>query len=259
MAKSETFSGQLSDLATRVGVECLALHTKIGALTSLSTSNKSSIIAAINEVDAAADTLNNTLNGALTRLSTVEGKAATNTSDLTTAKTNITNAQSDITALQNALKALQDVVATKTSISDSTTVSTTTWSSTKINQAINDKAVALKSEILGGVDAAYDTLKEITDKLLGNSDLLASLQSIAAGHVKFDGAQTLTSTQQSQARTNIGAASQTAHEQAVQRITAVETKATNNATAITTLNTNLGDIVNCDFVADFETALAGSN
>lgn len=257
MAKSETFSGQLSDLATRVGVECLALHTKIGALTSLTTSNKSSIIAAINEVDAAADTLNDTLNGALTRLSTVEGKAATNTSDLTTAKTNIATAQGDISDLKTALKALQDLVATKTSISDTTTVSTTTWSSSKINQTINDRNVALKAEILGGVDGAYDTLKEITDKLLGNADLIASLEAIQKGHVKFDGAQTLTEAQQTQARTNIAAAGQAAFEQAVTRITNVENKATTNANDITTLNTNLGDLTGCDFVADFETALAG--
>lgn len=257
MAKSETFSGQLSDLATRVGVECLALHTKIGALTSLTTSNKSSIIAAINEVDAAADTLNDTLNGALTRLSTVEGKAATNTSDLTTTKTNIATAQGDISDLKTALKALQDLVATKTSISDTTTVSTTTWSSSKINQTINDRNVALKAEILGGVDGAYDTLKEITDKLLGNADLIASLEAIQKGHVKFDGQQNLTATQQGQARTNIGASSQTDLEQAVVRISNVETKATTNTNAINTLNTNLGDITGCDFVADFETALAG--
>lgn len=258
MAKSDTFSGQLSDLSIRVGAECLALHTKIGALTALTTTDKSSVIKAINEVDAAADALASTLNGALTRLGAVESKASTNTSDITVAKQNISTLQGNVATLQGALNTLSALVDTKTQIDDTKTIATSTWSSTKINTAINDKAAALKSEILDGVDSAYDTLKEIAEKLEENADLIEALDKIGAGHVKFDGAQTLTSAQQTQARTNIGAASQADHETAVGRITAVENKATTNANNFSALSASLGDVTGCDFVADFEAALAGS-
>lgn len=54
-----------------------------------------------------------------------------------------------------------------------------------------------------------DTLKELADLIDTNKDAITALQSLAAGHVKYDGAQSLTTAQQTQARTNIGAASAT--------------------------------------------------
>jgi len=48
----ETFEQQIHDLASAVGAKCKVLNTKIGSLASLSTVDKSSIVAAINELDS---------------------------------------------------------------------------------------------------------------------------------------------------------------------------------------------------------------
>lgn len=79
----------------------------------------------------------------------------------------------------------------------------TTWSSTKINSAIN----AAISALVSGAPEALDTIKEVADAINTNKDAITALQKIAAGHVKFDAAQTLNDTQKQQARENIGAVS----------------------------------------------------
>ncbi len=73
----------------------------------------------------------------------------------------------------------------------------------EITTAVNN----MKSEILGAdVKATLDTLKEIGDYAEANKDLIDSLTELANGHVHFDKAQTLTTAQQAQARSNIAAA-----------------------------------------------------
>ena len=49
--------------------------------------------------------------------------------------------------------------------------------------------------------------KEVADAINTNKDAITALQTIAAGHVKFDAAQTLSDTQKQQARANIDAVS----------------------------------------------------
>lgn len=87
-------------------------------------------------------------------------------------------------------------------INDSETGATTTWSSEKINSAITSAINAL----INGAPSALDTLQELAAAIETNQDAISALQSIAAGHVKYDAAQQLTAEQQAQARTNIGAA-----------------------------------------------------
>lgn len=79
----------------------------------------------------------------------------------------------------------------------------TTWSSTKINSAIN----AAISALVSGAPEALDTIKEVADAINTNKGAITALQQIAAGHVKFDAAQTLNDTQKQQARENIDAVS----------------------------------------------------
>ena len=64
---------------------------------------------------------------------------------------------------------------------------------------------ALKTEILGGADAAYDTLVEIQQLLQNGTSGLDALLAAINNRVRFDAAQTLTVAEQLQARTNIGA------------------------------------------------------
>jgi hypothetical protein len=121
-----------------------------GALSSLTTADKSSIVAAINEVLGVAESAQNAVNGL---------------------------------------------------INDEAPSASHAFSS----QKVTDLLVALKDEILGGASGAFDTLKELEDAL-ADADVTGLLSAIG-NRVRFDAAQTLDSTQQATARTNIGAAS----------------------------------------------------
>lgn len=141
---------------TEVGTQLKAIRTLTGLLASLTTTEKSSLVAAINEINA---------------------------------KTAGAGAQID----------------------DATARTTTVYSSSKVVQAISDARAALKAEILGGAGATVDTLKEIAD-LLASSDIsddnaIAALTTALGNRVRFDAAQTLTSTEKAQANANIGSVS----------------------------------------------------
>ena len=150
--------------------------------------------------------------------------------------------------------------------------------------AISDAVTAAKTEILGGASDAYDTLKEIEDLLKGNDDLIAALQALNVVH--YD-SQTLTSEQQAQARSNIGAAAASdvtglgsgvvRHDEDQQTLAAAnQVRARSNigaageadltalAARVTTaegdidaLETLIGDGTDIDFVSTFNTALNG--
>ena len=68
---------------------------------------------------------------------------------------------------------------------------------------------ALKTEILGGADAAYDTLVEIQQLLQNGTSGLDALLAAVNNRVRFDAAQSLTVAEQLQARSNIGAVAAT--------------------------------------------------
>ena len=136
---------RIESLVIRVAQEFNDVRAKAGHLASLSTTDKSSLVAAINELQAA--------------------------------------------------------VVTATAIDDQSVASTSTYSSVKIVGLLD----ALKAEILGGADAAYDTLVEIQQLLQNGTSGLDALLAAVNLRVRFDAAQTLTVAEQLQARTNIGA------------------------------------------------------
>jgi hypothetical protein len=113
----------------------------------------------------------------------------------------------------------------------------------------------VKDELLNGAGEAYDTLKELADLISTNASSIEALEALAAGHVKFDGAQELSDTQKSQARTNIGAASAADLTTLTGRVTTVEGVAAQNKTDIAALAAAVGDTTT-DYVAMFEAALA---
>lgn len=106
-------------------------------------------------------------------------------------------------SLVGALNELKTGIDAAVKIDDAKTQVGTTWSSTKINSAIN----AAISALVSGAPEALDTIKEVADAINTNKDAITALQNIAAGHVKFDAAQTLNDTQKKQARANIDAVS----------------------------------------------------
>ena len=115
----------------------------------------------------------------------------------TGALANLTTA--DKSNLVAAINELKTVVAN--GIDDANVALTSTYSSSKIVTLLD----ALKSEILGGADGAYDTLIEIQQYLQDNTTGLDALLAAVNTRVRFDAAQTLTVAEQQQARTNIGA------------------------------------------------------
>ena len=82
-----------------------------------------------------------------------------------------------------------------------------TWSADKIFDSIEAAKAAIKSEILGGAGTALDTLNELAAALGNDPSFATTIAASVANRVRYDAAQTLTSPQQAQARTNIGAQS----------------------------------------------------
>jgi len=109
-----------------------------------------------------------------------------------------TTDKSNLVAAINELKA---AVVSSAVIDDANIATTSTYSSTKIVSLLD----ALKTEILGGADAAYDTLVEIQQLLQNGTSGLDALLAAVNNRVRFDAAQTLTASEQAQARSNIGA------------------------------------------------------
>ena len=212
MAEIGTFSKQINDLAIRVGKECRLIYAKIGK-SALTTTEKATLIGAINELDAAV-------------------------------KSN----DGDISTINSALTALQTKL---NGIIDDTKASTTkVYSSSKVESKITAAKQEVKNDLLGGAGAAYDTLKELADLIETNKTAIEALQTIAAGHVKYDAAQVLTNEQKAQARTNIGAVAASEID-----FTEVNNKIAANTKEISSLKTSLGNL-STDFVAAFETELA---
>ena len=157
---------QLNSFVLRVAEEFNTVKGRTGTLTALTTTDKSSLVAAINELKAA--------------------------------------------------------IVTAVMIDDLQVSTTTTYSSNKVVTLLD----ALKADILGGADPAYDTLLELQQALQNDQSGIAALTSAIDKRVRFDAAQTLTVLEQQQARTNIGAVA----------------------------TTDIGDVTT-DFVAIFEAAL----
>jgi capsid protein len=109
-----------------------------------------------------------------------------------------TTDKSNLVAAINELKA---AVVSSSEIDDANIAISSTYSSSKIVTLLD----ALKAEILGGADAAYDTLVEIQQLLQNGTSGLDALLAAVNNRVRFDAAQSLTVAEQLQARSNIGA------------------------------------------------------
>jgi len=107
----------------------------------------------------------------------------------------------DKTSLVAAINELKTAVNASTSVNDSQVTTTTTYSSSKIVGLLD----ALKADILGGADAAYDTLLEIQRAIQSGDTATTALLDAVNKRVRYDAVQTLTVAEQTQARSNIGA------------------------------------------------------
>lgn len=188
---TKTSSEQVAALAQTIGTDIAQLLAAIGDLSALTTTEKASLVVALNELKASLSSI-------------------------------------DLTKI----------------IDDNKTTTNLTWSSTKISKAISDAVAAL----VNGAPEAMDTLKELADVIASNKDAIEALQTIAAGHVKYDAEQTLTTKQKTQARSNIDAASTAEVAAAKKAGTDAQTTANDIKTAVGTL-ANLKTTAKANLVA----------
>lgn len=171
----------------------------------------------------------------------ITGTATGNLSTLTT--TNKTSIIAALNELKGNLTAfINDADATS---------HTTTYSAAQIESKISSAIQAL----IGGASSAYDTLLELQQAIQGDESQIAGLLTAVGSKVDFNAAQTLTLTQQGQARSNIAAAAQSDMTTAQSDITSLKgrmTTAETNIAANTTLLTNAAGV---DYAAAFNTAL----
>ena len=115
----------------------------------------------------------------------------------TTDKINLVSAINELRAQIGALEG-------QSPIDDVNSASlSTTFSASKITGLLD----ALKADLLGGADAAFDTLKELQTAIQNDQSGIAALLAAVDARVRFDAAQALTAQEQTQARNNIGALS----------------------------------------------------
>ena len=165
------------------------------------------------------------------------GNAVDNSALLTTAKANLV-------AAINELKTGLDGLAGSTQINDSTSGTTTTYSSSKIETRISAAIAAL----VNGAPAALDTLAELATQLGNDATALDNLMAAVGNRVRFDAPQTLSGPQIVQALANIGAAA-VSHVHAIADVTGLQA-----ALDAKIASSAIGN-PDTDFVATFNTGL----
>lgn len=132
--------------------------------------------------------------------SLINGNAADLSALNTTAKGNLVLA---VNELKSAIDAL--VAGGGAAINDATTTTATTWSSSKIAGEISDEISTALAALTAGAPGALNTLDELAAALGDDASFAATITSALGNRVRVDAAQGLTSPQQAQARSNIGA------------------------------------------------------
>src|SRR5690606_4021048 len=170
---------KIDDLAIAIATEGKRNRTFINGnvlnLQDLHTADKSSLVAAINEI---AD----------------GGAGAGDLIDDDEASNSKTYSSNKIEALLSAL----DIPELTDLIDDETPSSSTVYSSSQTNSAI----AAAIADLFDQAPDTLDTIEEIAQAIQDNEDAITNLN-----RVRYDIAQSLNGTEQAQARSNIGAAS----------------------------------------------------
>ena len=108
-----------------------------------------------------------------------------------------TTAKSNVVAAINELEG--SIAGAGATINDTTTSTSSVWSS----QKTSDQITGAVSGLLNGAPAALDTLKELADAIGDDASYAASTTTALGNRLRVDAAQGLTSTQQTQGRSNL--------------------------------------------------------
>lgn len=243
-----TLAQEVTDLAVRVGTEFNTVRTEVdsttGVLTSLTTTDKTNLVAAINEVQSevgggGATNLATTLSATQTIVTsdtgtdaTIPAADATNAGVMTAAmQTKLAGieAAADVTDAGNIASSINGASAKTTPIdADLVGLIDTEASNVLKKLTLANLKNLVIAAIQTGAPEALNTIDEIAAALQDNPNQITEILTAQALRVRVDtAAQGLTDTQKGNARTNIAAAS----------------------------SVDVGDTAR-DFVADFEGALA---
>jgi len=213
---------QLELLASTIGTDVKGIRNTVGVLANLTTSDKTDIVNAINEIKLITDVSDTKIGGDLEAIAAavgITGVGALGERDIVQALTELNTKGNANLATTNAL------------IDDSASAGNTG------NAYSADKIISLiatsQASILGGLaPEALDTITELAAFLTDNA-VVDGLISQLANRVRVDAVQTFTGTKQQVARDNISAAA---------------------AADLTLLTSNVGDTTT-DFVATYSAAL----
>lgn len=215
---------QVSALATAVGTEFKTVYGRTGALNSLSTTDKTNLVAAINEVRgvavAASGSGGASIDDAAASGTTTYSSNKINT--LVDAKPDIDDASSSGTDTYSSSK-INTLLSGKPNINDVSAGTTSVYSSSKTDSQIS----AALNSLVASAPGTLDTLDEIAAALGDDPNYAATVTTALGNRLRVDAAQALNGTQQAQGRTNLDVPS----------------------------NAQVGDTTR-DFVADFNAALA---
>lgn len=220
---------EVSDLATRIGTECKNIRTdyngKIGTLASLSTTDKTNLVAAINEVFAAvggggATNLTATLSATNTIIvsdtgtdATIPAVDGTNAGVMTpTMKNKLDGIEvaADVTDAGNVGSSIHGASAKSAPVDADTIALIDSEASNVLKKtSIANLKTAVIAAVSAGAPATLDTIDEIAAALGDDPNAITTITTALGNRVRVDAAQGLNGTQQTQARSNINAASTT--------------------------------------------------
>lgn len=205
---------QVSDLATATGTAIKVERAKIGTLASLTTTEKSNLVGAINEVMAAVGSGGAIDADSITDATTV-GKAVIRAADAAAARTAIGAGTSSLAlGTSSSTAKAGDYQPAASNISDSTSAgralltaanvaaqrtALSVYSTSEADSAISDAVDAL----VGGAPGALDTLNELAAALGDDENFSTTISTALGNRLRVDATQSLSGPQQAQGQANL--------------------------------------------------------
>ena len=135
------------------------------------------------------------------RITALAQAIASDIKNLTTNQGSLTTlTTTNKTSLVAALNELKTAIANASNINDTATNTSATWSSQKINTALNNAVTSL----VNGAGTTLDTLKELAAALGNDANFAATIATQMGKRVRVDAAQTFTAAEQAQGCANLG-------------------------------------------------------
>jgi len=171
-------------LAQAIGTDVKTLRGTVGVLANLTTTSKSDIVTALNEVLA---------------------KTNVNSNAIGTLSTLTTTAKSNLVAALNEVQASVSLIDLTSLINDAAVagVTTKTFSADRILSLVAGSI----NQLVDSSPATMDTLRELAVALGNNPNFATTIATSLGNRVRVDAVQTFTAVEQEQARSNISAAS----------------------------------------------------